>query len=139
MIGSYIDSCLHLFTLSCLCVLVGGCTLSNNSLVGVHNISESSLILELESRKIRIPPKEQNLLPTSRQRGHPNLQTSLGTVAGHSNQVPQAPPMAHASVLQPKRRRTCRQTSKPVALPNTLVTPRPEDSDYVKHLRQWLI
>jgi hypothetical protein len=50
------------FTCSCrLFVFVvlsqGGCTLSNNPVVGVHNISESTLLKELEARQIPIPPK----------------------------------------------------------------------------------
>jgi hypothetical protein len=47
--------------------------------------------------------------------------------------------MDHVSVLPPKRRRTSRQTSTPVAISDTLVSPRPQGSDYVKHLRQLLV
>jgi hypothetical protein len=34
-----------------------GCALSNSTVVGVHNISERSLVQELEDRQIPIPPK----------------------------------------------------------------------------------
>ena len=37
----------------------GGCTLSNNPVVGVHNISEKSLVKELQDRQIPIPPRPQ--------------------------------------------------------------------------------
>ena len=37
----------------------GGCTLSNNPVVGVHNISENSLVKELQDRQIPIPPRRQ--------------------------------------------------------------------------------
>ena len=37
--------------------LKGGCTLSNNPIVGVHNISESTLLKELRDRQIAIPPR----------------------------------------------------------------------------------
>ena len=46
-----------LFTVNLLAVsLQGGCTLSNNPIVGVHNIPESTLLKELEDRQIPIPP-----------------------------------------------------------------------------------
>ncbi len=38
-------------------VAQGGCTLSNNPVVGVYNITESTLLKELEARQITIPPK----------------------------------------------------------------------------------
>jgi hypothetical protein len=38
-------------------VLQGGCTLSNNPVVGVHNISETSLMKELQDRQIPLPPR----------------------------------------------------------------------------------
>ena len=37
----------------------GGCTLSNNPVVGVHNISENSLVKELQDRQIPIPPRRR--------------------------------------------------------------------------------
>jgi len=40
-------------------VLQGGSTLSNNPVVGVHNISETSLMKELQDRQIPIPPRPQ--------------------------------------------------------------------------------
>jgi hypothetical protein len=53
-----------LFTVNLLAVsLKGGCTLSNNPIVGVHNIPESTLLKELEARQIPIPltPRSQAL------------------------------------------------------------------------------
>ena len=41
----------------------GGCTLSNNPVVGVHNISENSLVKELQDRQIPIPPRPQGAPP----------------------------------------------------------------------------
>ncbi len=41
----------------------GGCTLSNNPVVGVHNISEKSLVKELQDRQIPIPPRPQGAPP----------------------------------------------------------------------------
>ena len=41
----------------------GGCTLSNNPVVGVHNISENSLVKELQNRQIPIPPRPQGAPP----------------------------------------------------------------------------
>ncbi len=43
----------------------GGCTLSNNPIVGVHNISENALLKELGARQILIPPAPASqTLPT---------------------------------------------------------------------------
>ena len=47
------------FTLFHSVVLQGGSTLSNNPVVGVHNISETSLMKELQDRQIPIPPRPQ--------------------------------------------------------------------------------
>ena len=41
----------------------GGCTLSNKPVVGVHNISEKSLVKELQDRQIPIPPRPQGAPP----------------------------------------------------------------------------
>ena len=41
----------------------GGCTLSKNPVVGVHNISENSLVKELQDRQIPIPPRPQGAPP----------------------------------------------------------------------------
>ena len=37
--------------------MLSGCALSNSPVVGVHNISERTLVQELEDRQIAIPPK----------------------------------------------------------------------------------
>ena len=37
--------------------MLGGCALSNSPVVGVHNISERTLVQELQDRQIPIPPK----------------------------------------------------------------------------------
>ncbi len=37
--------------------MVDGCTLSNNLLVGVHNISKERLVMELENRGIPLPQR----------------------------------------------------------------------------------
>jgi hypothetical protein len=94
--------------------MLGGCTLSNSPIVGVHNISETTLVQELEDRQIAVPRKR------------PGLQIALQAIEAETS----GRPSKH-------RRKTTKSPGGPSFAEREVL--QQENMAYVQHLRALLV
>jgi hypothetical protein len=132
--------------------MLGGCALSNSRVVGVHNISERTMVQELQERQIPIPPKPrvhvialQALVAeppgrrTKRQKTNPGS-TALQAVVTVPFEALGAVSSGRHATSRPTAKRPARTTNN-IAVPSAAV-PEPvahEDSLYVRQLRCLLV
>ena len=132
--------------------MLGGCALSNSAVVGVHNISERSLVQELQDRQIPIPPKPRGqeialqalVAEPSGRRSKRQKTNARSTALQAVATAPLRTMVAVSSGIRSKRKKTktantalqAQETVPSDAVPEPIVH---ADTLYVRQLRHLLV